>query len=232
MGSLVSSSATDHAIDLDHPDIESNPLAAAERYAVVNKPDSFQIRYGINNVGNLYEYGPTAATPKRILRNNKDALNSPAGGPEQGLLFFGIRNVSVVQRKQRDYLDVTMTSPVPSVEIILSLPAYSDPIQQAPRTLLAALLEAGSRRGPDGRPLDLRVTAGTMYARRGDGGATPERIATFIDLFLDTGVGEHGDYERLFPPRESAIGGSYDDLANAVNAVRALLLLPPQFQSQ
>jgi hypothetical protein len=63
--------------------------------------------------------------------------------------------------------------------------------------------------------LDLRATSGKLRARRGTGGAANLK-ANFIDLFLDTGIGPDGDYERIFA---QAIDGDRASLEAAVRQV-------------
>lgn len=177
-----------------------DPLDAA----IVARPPSPEVTFfGINQVGHLYVYGETPATPKRILQYH------------EGIAFAGIRDCSVVHRATRDYLQLVLLAPVPNALYALCLPcsgtvnqAGVHSVQWPVRSLLGGLLGCG---------IDLTATAGILTARRG-------ATANFIDLYLATSLGD--EPQQVFAP---AIDGDRNALEIAVNSIRRSLTLEPQF---
>jgi hypothetical protein len=189
------------------PAAPSDPLDA---FVAPFPPDPQQTFFGINLNGQLYVYGDTPAQPKRVYAEN------------DGLRFYAIAHLEIMQKVHRPYLDLTLQSTLPHHLCILSLPCQGSPqadggisLQWSVRSLLGALLAAADQ-------LDLRATSGILRARRGTGGVSGFR-ANFVDLAFDSAS---GDEQRLKAP---AIGGSRDALEVAVNQVRRSLGLHPQF---
>lgn len=172
--------------------------------AIVPRPPSPELTFfGINQVGHLYVYGDTPATPKRTLQYH------------EGIAFTGIRDCSVVHRATRDYLQLVLLAPIPNALYVLALPcggvenrAGVLSTQWPVRSLLGGLVGCG---------VDLTATAGILTARRGT-------TANFIDLYLAPGIGE--EPQQVFAP---AIDGDRNALEIAVNQVRRSLTLEPQF---
>lgn len=205
------------------PAIDTAALALAEHDPIeasicqVPKPETFF--FGINLHGQIYAYGSTPDAPARVLTE------------AEGLQFSGVLDCRISQRNttlgQREYLDLRLLAPMPSVAWVLSLPCHgtkkndgSISTQWSVRSLLGALVSEPAS------ALDLRATAGILTARRGTGG-NGGFPANFIDLHLDTGVGPDGDYEHVFA---KAIEGDRNSLEITVNQVRRALGLEPQFQ--
>lgn len=185
------------------PSALTRPVDPVEA-AIVLRPPSPEITFfGINQVGHLYVYGDTPATPKRILQYH------------EGIAFMAVRDCSVVHRATRDYLQLVLMAPIPNALYALCLPCGGTEnrtgvisVQWPVRSLLGGLLGCG---------LDLNATAGILTARRGT-------TANFIDLYLAPGLGE--EPQQVFAP---AIDGDRNALEIAVNAVRRALTLEPQF---
>jgi len=128
-------------------------------------------RFGINQLGQLYEYGPVAAQPKRVLDPVKDRL-----------AFRGILDISLRERageKRKVYLDLTCGTGHPYFLTVLSLPCFNSPdhCSWPVRSLLGSLSEAD-------KVLDLRTMSGKISARRGTKPNALGHVANFIDLFL------------------------------------------------
>lgn len=195
---------------LHHPAPGDDPLEAA---IISRPPDQKFIRLGINQGGQLYEYGETAHQPKRTLQQ------------DEALSFFGLHEIAVFERageRRKLYLDVTLGSPHPYHLFVLSLPIFNvDPNRCSwpVRSLLGALAEAD-------KMLDMRTMAGTICARRGTKPNVHGHVANFIDLFLvDATAGSepaHLRSEAISPDRHS--------LEITVDRLRRSLDLEPQFQ--
>ena len=187
-----------------------DPLAAA---ITKRPPDAKFIRLGINQVGQLYEYGESHATPKRVL-----------SAPDDGLNFLGVHDIKACERagdRRKLYLDVTLGSPHPYHLFVLSLPVFnSNPDRSSwpVRTLLGSLATAD-------RMLDMRAMAGTICARRGTKPNAYGHVANFIDLFV------YGEQGGEAPARVSseAIDPDRHTLEVTVDRLRRSLHLEPQF---
>lgn len=198
------------AITLAHHD----PIEAG----ICPVPRAETFRFGINQHGQIYAYGDSPESPARVLQES------------EGLRFSGVLDCCIVKRMtkkgERDYLDLHLVAPLPSITWVLSLPCHGSMrndgtvgTQWSVCSLLGALVsELPST-------LDLRATAGILTARRGTGGASGYP-ANFIELHLDTGVGPDGDYEIIYA---KAIEGDRNSLEISVNQVRRALGLEPQF---
>lgn len=192
-------------------DAIDDPVAAA---ITKRPPEPKFFRFGINQVGQLYEYGDSHARPKRVL-----------DGADDGLTFLGVHDIRTCERAgelRKLYLDVTVGSPHPYYLFVLSLPVFnSDPDRSSwpVRTLLGALAMAD-------RMLDMRAMAGTICARRGTKPNAYGHVANFIDLFV------YGDRGGEAPARVSsdAIDPDRHSLEVTVDRLRRSLDLKPQFQ--
>jgi hypothetical protein len=188
-----------------------DPLAAA---ITKRPPNTKFIRLGINQVGQLYEYGESHATPKRVLSS-----------PDDGLNFLGVHDIKAFERqgdRRKLYLDVTLGSPHPYHIFVLSLPVFNckpDRSSWPVRTLLGSLATAD-------RMLDMRAMAGTICARRGTKPNAYGHVANFIDLFV------YGELGGEAPARVSsqAIDPDRHTLEVTVDRLRRSLDLEPQFQ--
>lgn len=175
---------------------------------IAPRPPEPQIqRYGINQIGQLYKYGASAAKPERVLSE------------DDSVVFFGLKDCFIKRRSERDYLDLELYSEVPLLLRVISLPCYATPLQWHVRTILGALTHSAPQ-------VDMRDTPGKISARRGTGGSDPTRIANFLDLYLLTGNNQDAPFQRIYA---EAIGGTRDDLEIAVNNLRRALDLEPQF---
>lgn len=170
---------------IDHPAIPADGLlpASPQRQATV---------IGINQDGRFYLYGPSATER----------------GPEieavMGVILgVGISTHGTPESRygERDYLDVRIQSPTPSLQYLLRLPAHQG--QWSYRSLLGAL-----------QCVELSATALKIEPVRG-------REATFIQVSLDP-----EGFDRVIAP---AIGPERSDLEDAIDACRRLLGLEPQF---
>ena len=192
-------------------DLIDDPVAAA---ITKRPPEPKFFRFGINQVGQLYEYGESHSRPKRIL-----------DGEDAGLTFLGVHDIRACERagdRRKLYLDVTVGSPHPYYLFVLSLPVFnSNPDRSSwpVRTLLGALAMAD-------RMLDMRAMAGTICARRGTKPNAYGHVANFIDLFV------YGDRGGEAPARVSsdAIDPDRHSLEVTVDRLRRSLDLKPQFQ--
>lgn len=189
---------------LDQP---FDPLEAA----VVPIPRQETFFFGIDQLGRLYAYGRSYASPLRVLEEGS------------GLSFVSILDCQINSRANRDYLDLRLQSPVPDYQFVLALPCQgsikadgSVSTQWTVRSLLGALCKPG---------LDLHARPGIVTARRGTGGASGLR-ANFIDLFLAVDDSPDGYLSQVYA---DSIGGDRNDLEIAVNHVRRSLDLEPQF---
>lgn len=177
-------------------------------------PEPKFFRFGINQVGQLYEYGETHAKPKRVL-----------DGADDGLAFLGVHEIAACERagdKRKLYLDVTLGSPHPYYLFVLSLPVFNnDPDRSSwpVRTLLGSLATAD-------RMLDMRALAGTICARRGTKPNAYGHVANFIDLFVQSDPAGEAQAriaaEAIEPDRHT--------LEITVDRLRRSLDLQPQFQ--
>jgi len=192
-------------------DLIDDPVAAA---ITKRPPEPKFFRFGINQVGQLYEYGESHSRPKRIL-----------DGEDAGLTFLGVHDIRACERagdRRKLYLDVTVGSPHPYYLFVLSLPVFnSNPDRSSwpVRTLLGALAMAD-------RMLDMRAMAGTICARRGTKPNASGHVANFIDLFV------YGDGGGEAPARvcSDAIDPDRHSLEITVDRLRRSLNLEPQFQ--
>lgn len=188
-----------------------DPVAAA---ITKRPPEPKFFRFGINQLGQLYEYGESPARPKRVLSE-----------PDDGLSFLGIHEIRACERAgdlRKLYLDVTLGSPHPYHLFVLSLPVFNtspDRSSWPVRTLLGSLATAD-------RMLDMRAMAGTIYARRGTKPNAYGHVANFIDLFV------HGEQagEALARLASEAIEPDRHTLEVTVDRLRRSLDLEPQFQ--
>lgn len=177
-------------------------------------PEPKFFRFGINQVGQLYEYGDTHAKPKRVLSD-----------PSDGLDFMGVHDIRACERAgdlRKLYLDVTLGSPHPYHLIVVSLPVFnSNPDRSSwpVRTLLGSLAMAD-------RMLDMSAMAGTICARRGTKPNAYGHVANFIDLFV---YGERGG-EAPARVSSDAIEPDRHTLEVTVDRLRRSLDLEPQFQ--
>ena len=177
-------------------------------------PEPKFFRFGINQVGQLYEYGETHASPTRVLSD-----------PDEGLDFLGVHDIKAVERagdRRKLYLDVTFGSPHPYHLLVISLPVFnSNPDRSSwpVRTLLGALATAD-------RMLDMRAMAGTICARRGTKPNAYGHVANFIDLFV---YGEQSG-EAAARVTSDAIDPDRHTLEITVDRLRRSLDLQPQFQ--
>lgn len=177
-------------------------------------PEPKFFRFGINQVGQLYEYGETHAKPKRVL-----------DGADDGLAFLGVHEIAACERagdKRKLYLDVTLGSPHPYYLFVLSLPVFNtDPDRSSwpVRTLLGSLATAD-------RMLDMRAMAGTICARRGTKPNAYGHVANFIDLFVQ--ADQSG--EAMARIASDAIEPDRHTLEITVDRLRRSLDLQPQFQ--
>ena len=171
-------------------------------------------RFGINQVGQLFEYGESHAQPKRVL-----------DGKDDGLAFLGIHDIRTCERageRRKLYLDVTLGSPHPYYLFVLSLPIFnSDPDRSSwpVRTLLGSLATAD-------RMLDMRALAGTICARRGTKPNAYGHVANFIDLFVQTSPADEAQARIA----SEAIDPDRHTLEITVDRLRRSLDLAPQFQ--
>ena len=125
-------------------------------------------RFGINQLGQLYEYGDTPAQPRRVL--------------DTWLPFNGIYDIALPQRagdKRKVYLDLCCGTLHPYYFTVLSLPCFNSPDRPSwpVRSLLGSLSEAH-------KVLDLRTITGKISARRGTKPNPQGYVANFIDLFI------------------------------------------------
>lgn len=176
-----------HAISI--PDIPAIPTDGI----LPASPRRESTLVGISQEGQFYLYGPTPSQP----------------GPTIEALMGVVTDVSVGSRGgegsrygARDYLDVRLQAPDPSIQYVIALPAHRS--QWSYRTLLGALLV-----------LDLSATALKLEPTRG------REEATFIQVSLDP-----EGRQRVIA---EAIGPDRNDLEIAVNACRRNLNLEPQF---
>lgn len=183
---------------------EEDPTAS---FITKRPPAPKFFRYGINQMGQLYEYGDTPQAPKQVFTD-----------PDMGLAFLGILDIKVAERGgalRKLYLDTTFGSPHPYHLLTLSLPVFNsspDSSSWAVRSLLGALTVAD-------KMLDMRAMAGKLFSRRG-------LRANFVDLYADgTPTGEA-------PARiiADAIDGDRHAFEITVNHLRRALDLEPQFQ--
>lgn len=165
-------------------------------------------RYGINQIGQLYEYGDSYAQPKRVL------------GEEEHLAFAGVHDIALTERageRRKLYLDLTVGTHHPYFLSVISLPCFSSNPDRASwpvRSLVGSLAEAD-------KVLDLRATAGRIGARRGTKANSSGFLANFIDLFI-------GD--DPWPLLSPAIDPDRHTLEVTVDRLRRSLELPPQIQ--
>lgn len=192
---------TDDAFALTHLDDEHfSPIEP-------RPPQPKFSRYGINQLGQLYEYGDTPTQPKRILNH------------EETLGFVGIHNLALMERageRRKLYLDLTLGTAHPYFLATLSLPCFnSNPGRSSwpVRSLLGSLIEAD-------KVLDVRAMSGKIGARRGTKPNPSGFVANFIDLFLDDGL-------QLRAP---AIDPDRHTLEVTVDRLRRSLELSPQHQ--
>jgi hypothetical protein len=191
---------TDEAFELSDLDDDTfSPI-------VQRPPRPKFIRYGINQLGQLYEYGETHAQPKRVL------------GEEDLLAFAGIHNIALAERagdRRKVYLDLTAGTQHPYHLSVVSLPCFNNSPDRASwpvRSLLSSLAEAD-------KVLDLRAMAGKIGARRGTKANPSGFLANFIDLFI-------GD--DPWPLLATAIEPDRQTLEITVERLRRSLELPPQ----
>lgn len=189
---------------------ENDPTAS---FIVERPPAPKFFRYGINQVGQLYEYGDTPQTPKQVFTD-----------PNKGLGFLGVHDIKVAERagiRRKPYLDVTFGSPHPFHMIVLSLPVCSyDPerVSMPVRSLLGSLTVAD-------RLLDMRAMAGTIFSRRGTKPNAEGYVANFVDLYAygsPTG-------EALARITAQPVDRDRHSFEIAVNHLRRALDLEPQF---
>jgi len=205
---MSSLAPTEDAFLLDDCD---DPVAAA---ITKRPPEPKFFRFGINQVGQLYEYGESHAQPKRVLDGTGD-----------GLTFLGVHDIRACERagdRRKLYLDVTIGSPHPYHLFVLSLPVFnSNPDRSSwpVRTLLGSLAVAD-------RMLDMRAMAGAICARRGTKPNAYGHVANFIDLFV------HSDPAGEAQARiaSDAIDPDRHTLEVTVDRLRRSLDLEPQFQ--
>ncbi len=163
-------------------------------------------RYGINQLGQLYEYGESHAQPKRVL------------GEDELLAFAGIHSITLAERageRRKLYLDVTAGTQHPYFLSVVSLPCFNNDPDRASwpvRSLVGSLAEAD-------KVLDLRAMAGRIGARRGTKANASGFLANFIDLFI-------GD--DSWPLLATAIDPDRHTLEITIDRLRRSLDLPPQ----
>lgn len=192
----------------------ANTLDSGTDPCIVHRPltPTFR-RFGINQAGQLYEYGENYATPKRVL-----------DGEGEGLAFLGIHDLCVRQRggvKDKSYLDLAVGSLHPYFVTVLSLPIFNsgnDRSSWPVRTLLGSLTVANEM-------LDMRAMAGTICARRGTKPNANGYVANFIDLFVQ------GDPAGEAQARvaSAAIDPDRHTLEITVDRLRRSLDFEPQF---
>jgi hypothetical protein len=199
---MMSLVPTDEAFELSHLDDEAfSPI-------VQRPPRPKFSRYGINQMGQLYEYGETHAKPKHVLAD------------DELLAFAGIHSLALTERagdRRKVYLDLTVGTPHPYHLSVISLPCFNSSPDHASwpvRSLLSSLTEAD-------KALDLRAMAGKIGARRGTKANPSGFLANFIDLFV-------GD--DAWPLLAPAIEPDRHTLETTVDRLRRSLELSPQFQ--
>jgi len=181
-----------------------DPALPLPAWAAVATPEPERTLVGINHLGELYIYGESPEQP----------------GPSVPALVGLVTDVAITRHGAssryglRDYLDITLQTPIPDVQVILRLPckAARHPVSGellipwSVRSLLAAL-----------QTISLSSTAVKLQTRRGS-------VATFFRVlpFSSEGI-------ELPEIRCEAIGGSRDDLQIALNHIRIQLGLPPLF---
>lgn len=157
--------------------------------------------YGINQAGELYRYGETAARPGPVA-------------PAICGLPYDIKVVTMGAGSKfgpREYLELRMVAPQPGAQCWLRLPCWranpqgdTKPFPIAARSLLSALLT-----------VDVSATAVKLEAKKGSKGGT------FIQVSLDP--------EGLQRIKADLIGPDRLDLEAAVDRLRVTLGLSPQF---
>lgn len=182
---------------------DDDPVAAA----ITKRPPAPKFfRFGINQMGQLYQYGETPQSPQRVFTD-----------PDEGLEFLGVHDIKAAERagaQRKLYLDVTLGSPHPLHLFVLSLPVFNaspDSSSWAVRTLLGSLTVACNM-------LDMCSLSGKIFTRRGT-------RANFVDLYAygnPTG-------EALARVTAEAIDGDRHSFEIAVNRLRRALNLEPQF---
>lgn len=196
--------------DIDLFDDNDDPVGGAIT-KLQPKPKFF--RFGINQIGQLYEYGDAYATPKRVI------------AADEGLSFRNLYDIRTCERggnKRKLYLDVTIGAPHPYYIFVLSLPVSSyrpDHSSWPVRTLLGSLATAD-------KMLDMRTMAGTICARRGTKPNADGYVANFIDLF----VSSEQTGEALARIASDAIEPDRHSLEITVDSLRRSLDLEPQYQ--
>jgi hypothetical protein len=190
---------------------EEDPVGAA----ITKRPPAPKFsRLGINQMGQLYEYGERPGIPKRVFTD-----------PEDGLEFLGIHDIKVAERagdRRKPYLDVTFGSLHPVHLYVLSLPVFNaspDCSSWPVRTLLGSLTLSC-------KLLDLRAMSGKLFTRRGTKPNAKGYVANFVDLYAygsPTG-------EALARITADAIDSDRHSFEIAVNNLRRALDLEPQFQ--
>ena len=173
-------------------------------WAAPATPDVERNLVGISHNGDFYAYGDSPDQP----------------GPLVPALIGVVTDINISQHGAssryglRDYLDLTLQTPIPDVQVILRLPCKASPhpvsgellIPWSVRSLLAAL-----------QTIQLSDTAIKLQPRRGT-------ATTFIRVLPFSPEGIEQPEIRC-----DAIGGSRDDLEIAVNHVRIQLGLPLPF---
>lgn len=167
-------------------------------------PDPDRNLVGIGHSGDLYLYGDSPEQPGPVIPALVGLITDIAISRRGASSRYGLR----------DYLDLTLQTPIPDVQAILRLPCKASPhpvsgellIPWSVRSLLAAL-----------QTIDLSSTAVKLQTRRGS-------AATFFRVlpFSPEGI-------ELPEIRCKAIGGSRDDLEIALNHIRRQLGLPLLF---
>jgi hypothetical protein len=182
-------------------ELQPLPLPA---WAAPATPDIERNLVGMSRSGDFYAYGDSPDQP----------------GPLVPALLGVVTDITVSQHGAssryglRDYLDLTLQTPIPDVQVLLRLPCKASPhpvsgellIPWSVRSLLAAL-----------QTIQLSDTAIKLQPRKGT-------ATTFIRVLPFSPEGIEQPEIRC-----EAIGGSRDDLEIAVNHVRIQLGLPPLF---
>lgn len=178
--------------------------AALPAWAAPATPDPDRNLVGISHTGDLYIYGDSPDQP----------------GPLVPALVGVVTDINISQHGAnsryglRDYLDLTLQTPIPDVQVILRLPCKTAAhpisgellIPWSVRSLLAAL-----------QSIQLSDTAIKLQTRRGT-------AATFFRVLPFSPEGIEKSEIRC-----EAIGGSRDDLEIALNHLRIQLGLPLLF---
>lgn len=189
------------APDSTTPELQPLTLPA---WAVQATPDVERNLVGMSRSGDFYAYGDSPDQP----------------GPLVPALVGVVTDITISQHGAtsryglRDYLDVTLQTPIPDVQVLLRLPCKASPhpvsgellIPWSVRSLLAAL-----------QTIQLSETAIKIQPRKGT-------ATTFIRVMPFSPEGIEQPEIRC-----EAIGGSRDDLDISVNHLRSQLGLPPLF---